>query len=105
MLMTSTGRWEELFAARKWRVAEEITGQAEVPAGNGQPAIRATFTRGEFEIAPPGAYRSPLSTNLGRYGSVLQETDQGGGTDIPGSRIAVGAGAVRKAREQYGAIW
>lgn len=104
--MSTTNRWEELFGAgRKWRVAEEVSGDVTTPARRGRPAVTVKFTRGLFAVAAPGAYQSPLSTNLGRNGVLLQETDDSGASDIPGSRMAVGAPAVRKAREQYGAVW
>jgi hypothetical protein len=101
--VSTTGRWDELFRDRRWRVAEEVSG--EHVQGKGAPRIRVTFTRGLFEITAPGAFRSPLSTNLGRRGVLLQETDATGAADIPGSRMAVGAAAVKKAREQYSAVW
>lgn len=103
--MSTTGMWEELFGSRKWRVAEEVTGEARVSPGRGQPKVRVTFDRGTFEIDPPGAYRSPLSTNLGRRGVVLQETDPAGEADIEGSRITIGPGSLQRAREQFAAVW
>jgi hypothetical protein len=103
--MSTTNKWDELFRGQRWRVAEEVTGQATWPASGEDPPVTVTFTRGAFEIPAPGAYSSPLSTNLGRRGLVLQQTDETGEYDIPGARIAVGAPAVRKAREQYGAVW
>jgi hypothetical protein len=101
--MSTTGRWDELFATRRWRVAEEVSGPVTVP-GQGSAVITIRFTRGEFEITPPGAFASPLSTNLGRRGTLLAETDESGERDL-GTRIAVGRQAVIKAREQYGTIW
>jgi hypothetical protein len=98
--MATKGAWEELFGrGRKWRVAEELTG--EVAAGG----YTVTFTRGRFEIPAGAAYRSPLSTNLGRRGLVLIETNTDGSADIPGSRIAVGDAAVSRARTQFSAVW
>jgi hypothetical protein len=97
--VSTTGQWEDLFDSRKWRVAEEVTATATVDG------IRVILTRGEFEIDPPGAFRSPLSTNLGRRGVVLQETGPDGSADIPGSRVAIGLHALRRARSAYGAVW
>jgi hypothetical protein len=100
--VSTTGRWDELFKGRKWRVAEEVSGAAADP---GQPEVPVTFERGRFEIPAGAAFRSPLSTNLGRRGVLLQETDESGAADIPGSRIAVGESAVRKARSAFSAVW
>jgi hypothetical protein len=94
--------WEGLFADRKWRVAEEISGAASDPA---HPELLIVFTRGLFEMKEPAAYRSPLSTNLGRRGAVLQETSPDGTSDVPGSRLVVGNHALRKARSQFSAVW
>lgn len=108
--MSTTGRWEELFAGRKWRVAEELTGHVTVKAAlsdgsKGKVSVTVAFQRGVFELPPGAAYRSPLSTNLARRGTVLQETNASGELDIPGSRIAVGAPAVETARRDYSAVW
>lgn len=102
--MSSTGQWEALFGdGQKWRVCEEVTGVIE------QDGCRVTFERGQFEITPltdrGGAYRSPLSTNLGRRGVLCVRTDDRGVTDLPGSRQAFGAAAVERARAEYGAVW
>lgn len=98
--MATTGTWEELFGGgRKWRVAEELTGA--VP----EAGFTVKFTRGRFELPTGAAFRSPLSTNLGRRGVVLQETDAAGATDVPGSRIAVGEAAVARARKEFSAVW
>lgn len=103
--MSTTGKWDDLFKGRKWRVAEEVSGQVTARVKRGQPVVVITFTRGRFEIPAPGAYRSPLSTNLGRRGLLLQETDLTGEHDLPGARLAVGEPAVQKAREKYAAVW
>jgi hypothetical protein len=100
--MSTTDRWDELFLTRKWRVGEEFTGTATRRGRKGP--VSAQFSRGNFTITG-GAYRSPLSTNLGRHGVLLVETNADGSADIPGSRLAVGAAAVTKARQQYGAVW
>lgn len=98
--MSSTGQWEALFGdGQKWRVCEEVTGVIE------QDGCRVAFDRGQFEITAPGAYRSPLSTNLGRRGVLCVRTDAAGATDLPGSRQAFGAAAVERARAEYGAVW
>lgn len=98
--MSTTNQWQELFGnGRKWRVAEEVTG---VVAERGYPA---TFTRGRFELPVGVAYRSLLSTNLGRRGVLLVETNASGSRDIPGSRIAVGEAAVSRARTEFSAVW
>lgn len=103
--MSTTDRWEELFRGRKWRVAEEVSGEVTIPKRRGQPEIVITFRRGNFTVAAPGAFQSPLSTNKGRAGVLLVETDSSGSVDYPGTRMAVGAPAVRKARQEYGAVW
>jgi hypothetical protein len=98
--MATKGAWEELFGGgRKWRVAEEVTGEA------AEGGFTVKFTRGRFELPTGAAYRSPLSTNLGRRGLVLVETSADGSADIPGSRIAVGEAAVNRARSQFSAVW
>lgn len=97
--MSTTNKWDELFSGRKWRVAEEVTG---VDQATGYPV---TFTRGRFELPPGVAFRSLLSTNLGRRGVLLQETDAAGAADLPGSRITVGEGSLKKARAAYAAVW
>jgi hypothetical protein len=102
-------KWDEFFADRKWRVAEELTGDVHADGFHAgevvQPGIRVTFRKGCFEIEAPGAFQSILSTNQGRRGVVLQETDGSGAQDIPGSRIALGYIALDKARKQYRAVW
>jgi hypothetical protein len=108
--VSTTGKWEELFGSgRKWRVAEELTGTVKVSGryaeGDLLRGIEVTFARGEFELPAGAAFGSMLSTNLGRRGVVLQETDAAGETDIAGSCIAVGNGSVGKARSEYGAVW
>ena len=98
--MSTTGRWDELFSDRHWRVLEEATGMVT------QDGAQVEMRRGRFEVKTAGfAYASPLSTNLALRGIVLQETDKTGAHDIAGSRIAVGAPAVKAARRDYGAIW
>jgi hypothetical protein len=98
--VSTTGRWEELFSGRRWRLAEEISGTARLDGAE------VEFTRGRFEVKTPGcAFTSPLSTNLGVRGEVFQETDETGSADIPGSRVAIGVHAVRKVRERFGTIW
>lgn len=101
--MSTTGMWEELFGGgRKWRVAEELTGEAADPA---QPGSLVRFDRGWFSMSAPYAYRSPLSTNLGRRGVVLAETDATGSADLPGPRLAIGVHALKRARLEYSAVW
>jgi hypothetical protein len=107
--VSTTDQWDELFGGgRKWRVAEEVTGTelANGDTGAGLIAgIPVVFDRGRFELPPGAAYRSLLSTNLGRRGVLLAETSADGAADIPGSRIAVGEPAVKRAREEYSAVW
>jgi hypothetical protein len=100
--MSTTDRWDELFSGRKWRIAEELTGDAPDPS---VPGSVVRFDRGWFTMAAPFAYRSPLSTNLGRRGVVLVETDLTGASDLPGPRMAVGVHALRRARQRFSAIW
>lgn|GEM_PF-3345667 len=119
--MSTTKRWEELFAGRKWRVGEEYTGLAvlgrdgswqgdRAPVGPASPGqVSISFDRGRFTITG-GAYQSPLSTNKGLHGIILVETDDSGRADLRGPdgckvRIAVGEPAVQRAREQFGAVW
>jgi hypothetical protein len=98
--VSSTGRWDELFRGRHWRVLEEATGTVS------QDGADVEFRRGRFRVLTPGfAFASPLSTNLGLRGIVLQETDPAGENDLPGSRIAVGEPVVKTARADYGAVW
>jgi len=104
--VSTTNMWEELFGlGQKWRVAEELTGDMLAPAGPGEPDVLVRFDRGWFSMQAPGAYRSPLSTNLGRRGVVLVRTDASGSVDCPGTRIAIGVHALRRARRDYSAIW
>jgi hypothetical protein len=106
--MATTRAWDELFGGgRKWRVAEELTGTAAADGLRGGEVVPAvvTFTRGAFELPAGCAYKSLLSTNLGRRGVVLVETSADGALDVPGSRIAVGEPAVERARREYQAVW
>lgn len=104
--MSTTGQWEALFGGdRKWRIAEEVSGEVTVPAVKGQQEIAVKFDRGRFTITAPGAFRSPLSTNLGRRGVLLQETNPTGDVDIPGSRMPVGDPALRRASKEFEAVW
>ena len=107
--MSSTGQWEELFGnGRKWRVAEEVTGTEPANGDTGagiMAGIPVVFDHGRFELPEGAAYRSLLSTNLGRRGVLLVETSADGSADVPGSRIAVGEPAVKKAREEFSAVW
>jgi hypothetical protein len=97
--VSTTGQWEELFSGRKWRVAEEVSGSLR------HDGVVVEFKRGWFELPAGAAFRSLLSTNLGRRGLLLQETDESGEHDVPGSRIAVGAGSVKRARGEFSAVW
>jgi hypothetical protein len=98
--MATKGTWEELFGGgRKWRVAEEVTGDVT------EAGYTVRFTRGQFEMPAGSAFRSLLSTNLGRRGFILAETNADGSQDIPGSRIAVGAHSVTRARQEFSAVW
>jgi hypothetical protein len=107
--VSTTGQWDELFGnGRKWRVAEEVTGTVAADGYRDADVVRGVpvvFDHGRFELPEGAAYRSLLSTNLGRRGVLLVETSADGSTDVPGSRIAVGEPAVKKAREQYAAVW
>jgi len=98
--MSTTRRWPELFDNRKWRVLEEADGLVT------QDGAQVEFRRGRFRVlTPEHAFASPLSTNLGLAGTVLQETDLTGAHDIPGSRVAIGTPAVERARREFGAVW
>lgn len=89
------GTFEEYFGSRKWRVATEVT--AVVPEA-GDDAVVTTFTGGKFEIAG-GKFHSPLSTARGRKGVLLQEVGADG-SDVAGSRIAVGVVVYDRARKE-----
>ena len=97
--MSTLGTWDELFASRRWRVAEELTGSVR------HNKALVVFERGEFELPVGSAFRSLLSTNMGRRGVILQETDLEGTADIPRSRIAIGIKSLAKARADYSAVW
>ena len=97
--MSTLGTWDELFSGRKWRVAEELTGSVR------QNRALVVFERGAFELPEGSAFKSLLSTNMGRRGVILQETDETGEADIPGSRIAIGHKSLAKARQDYSAVW
>ncbi len=90
------GSWDEYFAARKWRVAVEKTGEAK----DGPATVR--FLQGAFTIEGTAdvscKFHSPLSSARGAAGLLLQEV-AGDGTDIPDSQIAVGVVTFRKARK------
>lgn len=99
--MSTTGRWEELFGTDKWRVLEEACGVVV------QDGAQVEFSRGgRFRILTDGcAFESPLSTNRGKTGFILQKTDETGEHDIPGARIPIGEHALRAARKDWGAVW
>lgn len=82
---------------RRWRVAEEVTG--EVTVGKG---VVVQFDRGKFEMEG-GKFTSPGSTARGRKGILLQEVDKETGADIEDSRVSVGEVALQQAR-RLGAI-
>jgi hypothetical protein len=101
--VSTTDQWDVLFRDRKWRISEEVTGETRRPGRKGE--IVTTFTRGRFEIVN-GAFRSPLSTNLGRRGWLLTETNADGSRDLePRTRVAIGLDALDKARKDYEAVW
>jgi hypothetical protein len=101
--VSTTKKWDELFYERRWRVGEEYTGAVR------DGGVTVTFDRGRFSIEG-GAYQSPLSTNRGRHGVLLIETDAGGAADLAGPdgrkvKLAVGEPAVKRARDEFGAVW
>jgi hypothetical protein len=96
--VAGNSKWDELFGTRRWRVAAEWSGYVEPDEGG-----RVTFDHGEFTIDAPGAFRSPLSTNLGRVGVLLQEVAPDG-SDVPDSLIPFGQPAVKRAREEFHAL-
>jgi hypothetical protein len=102
--VSTTDQWEVLFGGgRKWRIAEEVTGTTRRPGRHGE--VVTSFTRGRFEITN-GAFRSPLSTNLGRRGWFLVETNADGSRDLePRSTLSVGLDALDEARKKYEAVW
>lgn len=98
--MSTTNQWQELFGGgRKWRVAEEVSGEVQ------EGGFTVKFARGRFELPPGSAFRSLLSTNLGRRGFLLVETNVDGSQDVPGSQIAVGEHSVTRARQEFSAVW
>lgn len=95
--------WDDYFAARKWRVATEANGTVAAEPGTelnpGTETVQVEFNRGKFEIRGGGVFHSPLSSARGRKGVLLQEVGPDG-TDIEGSKIAVGVVVFRRARSE-----
>lgn len=85
------------FSGRRWRVATEATCVRDTPDGD-----RVTYEQGEFWVSEPAVYQTPLGRR-GRHGFILQEVDEAG-SDIPGSRAAFGATALRRAFDLFGSI-
>jgi hypothetical protein len=89
----AAGSWDEYFGKRTWRVATEVTAVDAVG-----PQTTVTFSKGRFSI-DGGVFHSPLSSARGTRGILLQETAPDG-SDIAGSRVAVGVVVYRKARRE-----
>lgn len=100
--------WDLWFVTRRWRVATELTGtwQVAVEPTATQPkdSLAITFTHGDFDIEPPGAWQSVMGPNLGRRGVMLQEIDPATGKDIDGALVPFGHIVVDKARKEFHAI-
>ena len=92
------GKWDEYFGTRFWRVATEVSGTDE------SGGAKIVFDKGRFGIWPhaglTGVFQSPLSTNKGRRGVLLQEVD-GEGRDIEGSVLPVGDRAFKRAQAEH----
>lgn len=99
-------RLEEWFGARKWRVLTEADGEGSIsgdfPGQQPGEPVTVTFRQGSFTVSPPGSFISPLGSR-GRSGVMLQEV-AADGTDIPGSLLAWGHAAVKRARDEFRAI-
>ncbi len=89
------GSWDEFFVSRKWRLASEVTGEQQ----EGPASVR--FLQGAFTVTG-GKFCAPGASTRGSKGLLLQEVASDG-TDIDGSRCAVGVVTYRKAR-QAGAV-
>jgi hypothetical protein len=103
-----SGKLEDWFGTRKWRVATEVSGEqsVQVPNQEGEEPLTAEvvviFRKGRFEVGSPGSFSSPLGSR-GRVGVLLQEVGPDG-KDIEGSRSTWGESVVRRAKEEFGAI-
>jgi hypothetical protein len=84
------------FSGRHWRVMHEVSGTVTL----GQ--VRIAYANGEFEIAPPGVFVTPLG-NRGRRGYLVIETGEDG-ADVPGSAVAFGEAALRRAQQAHGTV-
>jgi hypothetical protein len=84
------------FEKRRWRVMAEKTGTVTI-AG-----VKYAYDRGAFEISPPGVFVTPLG-HRGRKGILIIETGEDG-ADIPGSEVAFGETALRRAQRAHGTI-
>jgi hypothetical protein len=84
------------FEGRRWRVMDELSGTVTV----GQ--VRIAYASGEFEIAPPGVFVTPLG-HRGRRGIAIIETGEDG-RDIPGTSVAFGEATLRRASSAYGTV-
>lgn len=84
------------FKDRRWRVMAEKTGTVTIGG------VEFAFDKGAFEISPPGVYVTPLGSR-GKRGYVLIETSEDG-TDIPGTGVAFGEAALRRANAAWDTI-
>jgi hypothetical protein len=89
-------RFVAWFEGRCWRVMHEVTGTV-IMGG-----VQIAYANGEFEIAPPGAYVTPLG-NRGRRGYLVIETDADG-CDLPVHAEAFGGATLRRASLTYGLV-
>ena len=64
--------------------------------------VRIAYSKGVFDISPPGVFITPFGTR-GRHGFVVIEVDDDG-KDIPGSGSAFGEAVLRRANAAYDTI-
>jgi hypothetical protein len=84
------------FEGRRWRVMDEVSGTVIVGG------VQIDYANGEFEIASPGVYVTPLG-NRGRRGYLVIETDADG-HDLPAHAEAFGEATLRRALLTYGLV-
>ncbi len=84
------------FGQRHWRVLTERTGVITIGG------VRIAYSKGVFDISPPGVFTTPFGTR-GRHGFVVIEVDDDG-KDIPGSGSAFGEAVLRRANAAYNTI-
>lgn len=97
-------KFDAWFKDRRWRVAEEFSGEREAPdpiRSGGPVLIKITYFHGQFWIDPPGRFHTPLG-HAGSTGFVVAEVDAAG--QDTGVKAAFGLTALKRAQERYGLI-